>query len=138
MSILSNKIPQKAAQGPHNTWSHDNFYFRLSSRGLPSMRRLQKLNQLTLGNNELEKIPRLSKSVERINLRDNNFSGVLPRRSMSRLRNLRELTLASNKITAVEPDALSRTKIEYLDLGENLLEAIPEGLPSKFCTIFVI
>ena len=93
------------------------------------MRRLKKLNRLTLGTNDLTKVPRLPKSVERINLRDNQFSGVLPRRSVSGLRNLRELILTGNKLTQIETSALRRTPVEYFDVGDNQLIAIPEGLP---------
>lgn len=102
---------------------------RLSSKGLPSMRRLKKLNQLTLANNELDVVPRLPRSVESINLRNNRFSGKLPRTSLARLRNLRELILLENQITEIQPNALARTRVDYLDLGNNLIHSVPKGLP---------
>lgn len=102
---------------------------RLNSQGLPSMRRLRKLNRLTLGDNQMIQIPRLPRSVERINLRDNHFSGVLPRRSLASLRCLRELILSGNQISELQPNALAKTQIEYLDLGNNIMISMPQGLP---------
>ena len=65
----------------------------LKADGIPSMRRLRKLLRLTLGDNQMTRIPRLPRSVERVNLRDNKFEGVLPRKSLSSLRHLQELIL---------------------------------------------
>ena len=65
----------------------------LTADGIPSMRRLRKLLRLTLGDNQMTRIPRLPRSVERVNLRDNKFEGVLPRKSLSSLRHLQELIL---------------------------------------------
>jgi Leucine-rich repeat (LRR) protein len=95
------------------------------------MRRLKKLEELVLSNNYLQKIPKMARNVERIDLHFNKFSGILSRKSLSSLRNLRELYLQDNKITKLAPNALSRTPIEYLHIGNNLLEVMPQGLPSK-------
>ncbi|KAM9098469.1 podocan-like protein 1 isoform 5-T5 [Sarcophilus harrisii] len=126
-----------------SVYLHDN---QLTNTGLPfdAFHGSEAVTTLILSSNQLSYLPpSLPSSLVRLHLQNNQIAKV-PRGALGRQSQLRELYLQHNRLSDAGLDAttfslqcriflaLSKLKsLEYLDLSNNRLGEVPEGLPSS-------
>ncbi|RXM96960.1 Extracellular matrix protein 2 [Acipenser ruthenus] len=127
------EIPERAFLGLPNLEWLDLSKNRLdnSTMHLGAFRNLIKLKRLNLDGNQITQIPLLPPSLEELKMNDNKLQG-LDQHSFKGLSNLLTLELEGNALHDgnVNPLAFKPLrKLIYLRLDQNLLRAIPSGLP---------
>uniref|UniRef100_A0A4X2MDJ8 Podocan like 1 n=1 Tax=Vombatus ursinus TaxID=29139 RepID=A0A4X2MDJ8_VOMUR len=114
-----------------SVYLHDN---QLTNTGLPfdAFHGSEAITTLILSNNRLSYLPpSLPSSLVRLHLQNNQIAKV-PRGALGRHFQLRELYLQHNWLSNAGLDATTFSKLkslEYLDLSNNRLGEVPEGLP---------
>ncbi|KAK6466664.1 extracellular matrix protein 2-like [Huso huso] len=127
------EIPERAFLGLPNLEWLDLSKNRLdnSTMHLGAFRNLIKLKRLNLDGNQITQIPLLPPSLEELKMNDNKLQG-LDQHSFKGLSNLLTLELEGNALHDgnVNPLAFKPLRrLIYLRLDQNLLRAIPSGLP---------
>ncbi len=94
------------------------------------IKRLKKLGELSLRNNNLTILPKelaeLRRTLTSIDIAENNFETVPP--VLTKMRKLQQLSLAGNKFNEL-PDTFRQLKdLEYLDLSNNSFQTFPKVL----------
>ncbi|XP_072537159.1 fibromodulin [Salminus brasiliensis] len=99
--------------------------------------KLPKLERLFLYHNKLDHIPQgLPLSLQDLRMNHNNISSI-PADSLRGMTNLTALRLQSNAIEDLGGALESLQSLTYLDLRGNLLNKIPERLPSKLNQLYL-
>ncbi|XP_074166917.1 podocan-like protein 1 isoform X1 [Sminthopsis crassicaudata] len=120
-----------------SVYLHDN---QLTNTGLPfdAFRGSEAVTTLILSSNQLSYLPpSLPSSLVRLHLQNNQIAKV-PRGALGRQFQLRELYLQHNRLSDAGLDATTFSKLkslEYLDLSNNRLGEVPEGLPPSLAIL---
>ncbi|XP_062979695.1 podocan-like protein 1 [Elgaria multicarinata webbii] len=119
--------------GLRSVYMHNN---QLNNTGLPfnAFNGSDAVSTLILSSNWLTYVPQnLPRATVRLHLQNNHISRV-PKGALSSQWRLRELYLQNNNLSndGLDPSTFSRLKsLEYLDLSNNNLTQVPEGLPTN-------
>ncbi|XP_072420083.1 podocan-like protein 1 [Chiloscyllium punctatum] len=120
-----------------SVYLHNN---NLTNAGLPKamFSGSDMVNILILSNNNLTRVPEILPSqLIQLHLQNNRISKI-PKDVFSHLEHLRELYLQNNRLSnaGIHSQTFSKMKgLQYLDLSNNNLTKVPEGLPANIVVL---